>query len=91
MSQTVGGDCGDIDRKDIVPLTKETKQELISKHGRNSEDTGSTEVQVAMLTKRINDVISRRIADRPELWLWMHDRWKGNASGEIEVETTDDL
>ncbi|MDP9360138.1 MAG: lysophospholipid acyltransferase family protein [Acidobacteriota bacterium] len=31
------------------------------------------------LTKRINDVISRRIAARPELWLWMHDRWKGNA------------
>jgi lauroyl/myristoyl acyltransferase len=30
-----------------------------------------------MLTRRINDVISRRITDRPELWLWMHDRWKG--------------
>lgn len=41
------------------------------------------------LTTRINDVISRRIADRPELWLWMHDRWKGNASREIEVKTTD--
>jgi KDO2-lipid IV(A) lauroyltransferase len=41
------------------------------------------------LTTRINDVISRRIADRPELWLWMHDRWKGNASREDEVETTD--
>ena len=35
------------------------------------------------LTKRINDVISRRIAERPELWLWMHDRWKG--TGEREV------
>jgi lauroyl/myristoyl acyltransferase len=32
------------------------------------------------LTERINDVISRRIASRPELWLWMHDRWK--ATGE---------
>jgi len=41
------------------------------------------------LTIRINDVISRRIAARPELWLWMHDRWKGNASREIEVKTTD--
>jgi KDO2-lipid IV(A) lauroyltransferase len=39
------------------------------------------------LTTRINDVISRRIAARPELWLWMHDRWKGNAPGEIESET----
>jgi len=36
------------------------------------------------LTARINDVISRRIAARPELWLWMHDRWKGTASGESE-------
>jgi KDO2-lipid IV(A) lauroyltransferase len=29
------------------------------------------------LTRRINDVISRRIHARPDLWLWMHDRWKG--------------
>ncbi|MEA2336612.1 MAG: Kdo2-lipid lauroyltransferase/acyltransferase [Thermoanaerobaculia bacterium] len=41
------------------------------------------------LTRRINDVISRRIAARPELWLWMHDRWKGTAPGEIESETSD--
>lgn len=34
------------------------------------------------LTKRINDVISRRIAAWPELWLWMHDRWKGTGEGE---------
>lgn len=34
------------------------------------------------LTKRINDVISHRIAMRPELWLWMHDRWKGTTAGE---------
>jgi len=35
------------------------------------------------LTQRINDVISRRIRERPELWLWMHDRWKG--TGERDV------
>ncbi len=36
------------------------------------------------LTARINDVISRRIAARPELWLWMHDRWKWTGeSGEM--------
>jgi KDO2-lipid IV(A) lauroyltransferase len=33
------------------------------------------------LTRRINDVIARRIEARPELWLWMHDRWKGTATG----------
>jgi KDO2-lipid IV(A) lauroyltransferase len=35
------------------------------------------------LTRRINDIISRRIAARPELWLWMHDRWKGTGEGEV--------
>ena len=39
-----------------MSLTKEAKQELIDKHGRSSTDTGSTEVQVAMLTQRINDL-----------------------------------
>ena len=36
----------------------------------------------AALTARINDVISRRIVSRPELWLWMHDRWKGTGESE---------
>lgn len=35
------------------------------------------------LTRRINDVISRRIASHPELWLWMHDRWKGTGESEV--------
>ena len=39
-----------------MALTKEAKQELISKHGQNDQDTGSTEVQVAMLTRRINEL-----------------------------------
>jgi len=34
------------------------------------------------LTRRINDVIARRIESHPELWLWMHNRWKGTATGE---------
>ncbi len=39
-----------------MSLTKEVKLELIEKHGRDTADTGSTEVQVAMLTQRINDL-----------------------------------
>ena len=39
-----------------MALTKEAKQELISKHGANAQDTGSTEVQIAMLTRRINEL-----------------------------------
>jgi small subunit ribosomal protein S15 len=39
-----------------VSLTKEVKQEVIEKHGRAPTDTGSVEVQVALLTRRINDL-----------------------------------
>ena len=37
-------------------LTKEKKAEVVGKYGRDSSDTGSTEVQVALLTERINDL-----------------------------------
>jgi small subunit ribosomal protein S15 len=37
-------------------LTKEVKQEIVSKHGASTTDTGSTKVQVALLTQRINDL-----------------------------------
>ena len=37
-----------------MSLTKERKAELAGKYGRSENDTGSTEVQVALLTARIN-------------------------------------
>ena len=37
-----------------MSITAERKQELIKEHARGSEDTGSPEVQVAILTSRIN-------------------------------------
>ena len=37
-------------------LTKEKKSELIGKYGRADGDTGSAEVQVALLTERINEL-----------------------------------
>ena len=39
-----------------MSLTKEAKQEIVRKHGSNDTDTGSTEVQVALLTTRINQL-----------------------------------
>lgn len=39
-----------------MTLTKERKSELIGKYGRGDSDTGSAEVQVALLTERINDL-----------------------------------
>jgi len=37
-------------------VNKETKQELITKFGGNEKNTGATEVQIALLTARINDL-----------------------------------
>ncbi len=37
-----------------MTLTKERKQELVDKFGDSGTDTGKAEVQVAMLTDRIN-------------------------------------
>lgn len=37
-------------------MTKEEKLELIKKFGANDKDSGKAEVQIAMLTKRINDL-----------------------------------
>ena len=37
-------------------ITKEQKQELIEKYKTHEGDTGSPEVQIAVLTKRINDL-----------------------------------
>ena len=39
-----------------MSLTQEKKQELIQKFGRSDGDTGSTEVQIALLTERINEL-----------------------------------
>jgi small subunit ribosomal protein S15 len=37
-----------------VSLTVERKREIVERFGKTGEDTGSTEVQVALLTERIN-------------------------------------
>jgi len=39
-----------------MALDSAEKKEIISKFARNEKDTGSTEVQVALLTKRIKDL-----------------------------------
>ncbi len=40
----------------MTTLTSERKRELIAKFGRGENDTGAAEVQIAMLTERINDL-----------------------------------
>ncbi|MFN3387208.1 MAG: 30S ribosomal protein S15 [Candidatus Thermochlorobacter sp.] len=39
-----------------MPLTKEKKAELIARFGGSAQNTGSTEVQVALLTEHINQL-----------------------------------
>lgn len=39
-----------------MTITKEEKAKLISKFGKDESDTGSTEVQIALLTERINEL-----------------------------------
>lgn len=37
-------------------ISKEQKAEIVAKYGKNPQDTGSTEVQVALLTARIKEL-----------------------------------
>ncbi|MEG0977628.1 MAG: 30S ribosomal protein S15 [Bacilli bacterium] len=39
-----------------MALTKETKAEIIKAYGKDVKDTGSVEVRVALLTKRITEL-----------------------------------
>jgi small subunit ribosomal protein S15 len=39
-----------------LTLTKEAKQEIVGKHGHSQTDTGSAQVQIALLTARINEL-----------------------------------
>jgi small subunit ribosomal protein S15 len=39
-----------------MTLTAEDKREIVERFGKDEADTGATEVQVALLTRRINDL-----------------------------------
>ena len=43
-------------KEDAVALTAEEKQDIIAKYATHEGDTGSPEVQIALLTKRIADL-----------------------------------
>ena len=46
-------------------LTKNRKVEIINKFGKKDSDTGSTEVQVALLTERINS-LTEHLRNQPK-------------------------
>jgi small subunit ribosomal protein S15 len=49
-----------------MSLSTEAKQEIVGKYGRDGSDTGSTEVQVALLTARINELTEHLRAHRKD-------------------------
>jgi small subunit ribosomal protein S15 len=49
-----------------MTLTKERKQELIERFGDGPADTGRTEVQVALMTARINDLTAHLRTNRKD-------------------------
>lgn len=49
-----------------MPLTKEKKEEIIKKFGTNDKDTGTTEVQVALLTAHIIELTEHIKANKKD-------------------------
>ena len=49
-----------------MALTAQDKQEIISKYATHEGDTGSPEVQVALLTKRIADLTEHLKTHKPD-------------------------
>ncbi len=39
-----------------MSINLKNKKEIIKKYGKNEQDTGSVEVQIAMMSKKINDL-----------------------------------
>ena len=39
-----------------MPLASDVKKQLIAEYGKDANDSGSTEAQIAMLSKRISDL-----------------------------------
>ncbi len=39
-----------------MPISKEQKKELVTKYGKSENDSGTPEVQIAILTTRINEL-----------------------------------
>ncbi len=49
-----------------MSLTKEQRAAIVKEYGRDEKDTGSTEVQVALLTARIDDLQNHFAANKKD-------------------------
>ena len=48
-------------------MNLKNKQEIIEKFGSNAKDTGSVEVQIAMLTKKISELTDHMKSNKKDL------------------------
>ena len=53
------------------------------------EQTGDRDEDILRLTARCTAIIERWVRRRPEVWLWMHRRWKTRPPGEAGGEATE--
>jgi len=51
---------------EFTMISKERKLEIIKAYGRSPEDTGSPEVQIALLTERINELTEHLKANKKD-------------------------
>lgn len=47
-------------------ISKEKKQEIVNAYGRNPQDTGSPEVQIALLSERITELTEHLKANKKD-------------------------
>jgi len=61
-----------------MSIKKEKKTELIGKFKRKDSDTGSTEVQIAILTERINELLKHLKLNGKETYYVIYYRFSFN-------------
>jgi len=49
-----------------MPINLKNKKEIVTKFGKDSKDTGSTEVQIAMLTQKISELTEHLKANKKD-------------------------
>ncbi|MEM4367830.1 MAG: 30S ribosomal protein S15 [Candidatus Anstonellales archaeon] len=50
-----------------MTLTKEKVKQIIAKYGKNESDSGSTEVQIVLLTEKINNLLKHFSVHKKDL------------------------
>ena len=57
-----------------MPVTKEQKAKVIAQHKLHDKDTGSPEVQIALLTERVN-MLTEHLKEHKKDWKWSKPRY----------------